>query len=62
MIFREGDACPEQKYQEDTFMEADKIQDIEIMTPCGYGLCFSYMIDGSFIKCRIILLPRSLLC
>ena len=45
-----GDPAQSRKYQEDTFMEADKIQDIEIMTPCGYGLCFSYMIDGSFIK------------
>jgi class 3 adenylate cyclase/tetratricopeptide (TPR) repeat protein len=45
-----GDPAQSRKYQEDTFMEADKIQDIEIMTPCGYGLCFSYIIDGSFIK------------
>jgi hypothetical protein len=45
-----GDPAQSRKYQEDTFLEADKIQDIEIMTPCGYGLCFSYIIDGSFIK------------
>jgi tetratricopeptide (TPR) repeat protein len=45
-----GDPAQSRKYQEDTFMEADKIQDIEIMTPCGYGLCFSYLIEGNLIK------------
>jgi class 3 adenylate cyclase/ABC-type dipeptide/oligopeptide/nickel transport system ATPase component len=45
-----GDPAQSRKYQEETFMEADKIQDIEIMTPCGYGLCFSYIIDGNFVK------------
>jgi len=45
-----GDVALGRKYLEDAFVEADKIQDIEIMTPCGYGLCFSYIIEGEFIK------------
>jgi class 3 adenylate cyclase/tetratricopeptide (TPR) repeat protein len=45
-----GDPAQSRKYQEETFMEADKIQDIEIMTPCGYGLCFSYAIEGNYVK------------
>ena len=45
-----GDVALGRKYLEDAFVEADKIQDIEIMTPCGYGLCFSYIIEGAFVK------------
>ena len=45
-----GDIALGRKYMEDAFMEADKIQDIEIMVPCGYGLCFSYLIEGDYIK------------
>jgi class 3 adenylate cyclase/tetratricopeptide (TPR) repeat protein len=45
-----GDFVLSRKYLEDTFVEADKIQDIEIMTPCAFGLCFSYLIEGNFIK------------
>ncbi len=45
-----GDPALGRKYLEDAFVEADKIQDIDIMTPCGYGLCFSYIAEGNFIK------------
>ena len=45
-----GDLALSRKYLEDAFVEGDKIQDIEIMAPCGYGLCFSYLIEGDFIK------------
>ncbi len=45
-----GDAALSRKYLEDAFVEGDKIQDIEIMAPCGYGLCFSYLMSGDFIK------------
>ncbi len=56
-----GDFVLSRKYLEDTFVEADKIQDIEIMTPCAFGLCFSYLIEGNFIKVNNIA-PKVIAC
>jgi hypothetical protein len=45
-----GDAVLGRKYQEASFEVAEKIQDIEIMAPVGYGLCNSYFWEGEFRK------------
>jgi tetratricopeptide (TPR) repeat protein len=45
-----GDAALGRKYQEASFAEAEKIQDLETMAPVGYGLCFSYLWEGEYRK------------
>jgi tetratricopeptide (TPR) repeat protein len=45
-----GDAALGRKYQEASFEEAEKIQDLETMVPVGYGLCFSYWWEGGYRK------------
>jgi tetratricopeptide (TPR) repeat protein len=45
-----GDVMLARKYQEDSFEEAEKIQDIEIMAPVSVGLCNSYFWEGEFRK------------
>jgi len=42
-----GDPALGKKYQRDSFEEAEKIQDIEIMAPSSFGLCFSNMVEGN---------------
>jgi hypothetical protein len=38
------------KYLEDSFAEAEQIEDIEIMAQVGHGLCISYQMAGEFTK------------
>ena len=38
------------KYTENSFAEAEKVQDIELMTRTGFYLCSSYMIAGEHFK------------
>jgi len=45
-----GDVTLGTKYQEASFEEAEKIQDLEIMVPVGYGLCISYVYGGEYRK------------
>jgi class 3 adenylate cyclase len=45
-----GDAALGRKYQEASFEEAEKIQDIETMASVSYGLCISYFWGGEFRK------------
>jgi class 3 adenylate cyclase/ABC-type dipeptide/oligopeptide/nickel transport system ATPase component len=45
-----GDLALGRKYQEDSFEEAEKIEDIEIMAKVAPGLCLSYMVEGNFRK------------
>jgi len=45
-----GDAARGRKYQEASFEQAEKIQDIETMAPVSFGLCYSYIIEGEFRK------------
>jgi tetratricopeptide (TPR) repeat protein len=45
-----GNPALGRRYQEASFEEAEKIQDIEIMAPVGYGLCNSYFWGGEFRK------------
>jgi hypothetical protein len=42
-----GDPVLGRKYQEDSFKEAEKIEDIEIMAKVAPSLCFSYMMDST---------------
>jgi len=43
-----GDPTLGRKYQEASFEEAEKIQDIETMAPIGWGLCYSYFWEGEY--------------
>ncbi len=43
-----GDPALGKKYQRDSFKEAEKTEDIEIMAPAVYGLCFSNSVEGNF--------------
>jgi tetratricopeptide (TPR) repeat protein len=43
-----GNPALGRKYLEDSLAEAEKVQEIEIMAPVSYGLCFSYMLEGSY--------------
>ena len=43
-----GDHVLARKYHEDSFYEAEKIEDIEIMAAVAHGLCFSYSLEGKF--------------
>jgi tetratricopeptide (TPR) repeat protein len=45
-----GDAALGRKYQEASFEEAEKIQDIETMAPVSFGLCVSCIREGEFRK------------
>jgi tetratricopeptide (TPR) repeat protein len=45
-----GDLTLGRKYQEASFEEAEKIQDLETMAPISYGLCNSYISEGEFRK------------
>jgi class 3 adenylate cyclase/tetratricopeptide (TPR) repeat protein len=45
-----GDVALARKYQEASFEEAEKIQDIETMAPVSFGLCNSYFWEGEFRK------------
>jgi class 3 adenylate cyclase len=45
-----GDVRLGRKYQEASFEEAEKIRDVGTMAPVGYGLCFSYFLEGEFRK------------
>jgi tetratricopeptide (TPR) repeat protein len=45
-----GDAALGRKYQEASFEEAEKIQDIETMALVSSGLCYSYTLEGEFRK------------
>jgi tetratricopeptide (TPR) repeat protein len=45
-----GDAALGRKYHEVSLEVAEKIQDLEIMAPAGYGLCYSYLYEGEFRK------------
>jgi class 3 adenylate cyclase/tetratricopeptide (TPR) repeat protein len=45
-----GDAALGKKYQEASFEEAEKIQDLETMAPVSFGLCNSYVWEGEFRK------------
>jgi DNA-binding transcriptional ArsR family regulator len=38
------------EYAENSFREAEKVQDIELMVPIGLQLCFAYMEPGEFSK------------
>jgi class 3 adenylate cyclase/tetratricopeptide (TPR) repeat protein len=42
-----GDPLLARRYQEFSFKEAEKIQDIEIMAAVAHGLCFSYSLEGN---------------
>ena len=43
-----GDPALGRKYQEDSFKEAEKIQDIEIMARVAPSLCGSYLLEGDY--------------
>ena len=43
-----GNPALGRKYQGDSFEEAEKIQDIEIMATVATSLCFSYMVEGNY--------------
>ena len=38
------------QYLEDSYAEAERLKDIEIMAPVGYGLCSSYVTEGDYRK------------
>ncbi len=46
-IFK-GNPVLGRKYQEDSFKEAEEIQDIEIMAPVAPSLCLSYSVEGNY--------------
>ena len=45
-----GDPLVGQKYAENSFREAEKIQDIELMAPVACEICTFYIISGEFAK------------
>jgi class 3 adenylate cyclase/tetratricopeptide (TPR) repeat protein len=52
-----GDPLLGRQYLEDSFAEAERIQDIEIMTPVCSSLATSYQFEGDYKK-RVSLLPK----
>jgi len=45
-----GDSRLGRKYQEDSFAEAEQVQDIEKLAPVAYGLFTSYIVEGEYKK------------
>jgi tetratricopeptide (TPR) repeat protein len=45
-----GDPIQGTKYAENAFEAAEKAEDIELMAPIGFDLCFSYIISGELYK------------
>jgi tetratricopeptide (TPR) repeat protein len=45
-----GDPLQGQKYTENAFEEAEKMQDIELMAPIAYKLCMSYIMAADYLK------------
>ena len=45
-----GDAALGRKYQEASFAEAEKTQDVETLAPVSFGLCLSYIREGEYRK------------
>jgi tetratricopeptide (TPR) repeat protein len=49
-----GNPVKGREYVEEAFIESEKIEDLEIMVPVGYGLLLSYLFEGQFRKYRDI--------
>jgi class 3 adenylate cyclase/tetratricopeptide (TPR) repeat protein/ribosomal protein L40E len=45
-----GDQLLAIEYSENSFREANKIQDLDLMTPTAFSLCFAFQRDGQFSK------------
>jgi tetratricopeptide (TPR) repeat protein len=45
-----GDHLLGKKYSEDSFNEAKKLQDIELMAPAALAICFSCLITGQYLE------------
>ncbi len=54
-----GDPLLGRKYLEDSFAEAEKIQDIEIIAPASIGLCVSYTVEGEYKKI-VLIAPKAI--
>jgi tetratricopeptide (TPR) repeat protein len=46
----QGDGVLGLEYTERAFKEAERVEDVELLTPVGYYLCASYILTGDFFK------------